>query len=209
MLTRPEQPKIFARNTVEFAYIVPLTPQYQGIQDSPLKIKRASGISAPGSEHGLDRRRILQVGRSNAIPFGKRRIQGMRSSRWRWHLDGMFVKTGGGMHYLWRAVDHEGEVPENFVTKTRDRKAASEFLRKVMHKHGRSEVIVTDRLRPCGAVLGETGASARQETGRWTNNRAENPQLPFRRRERAMLRSIRRLVRICLAAPPQIICEPG
>jgi putative transposase len=41
----------------------------------------------------------------------KRRIETMKSSRWRWHLDEMFVKINGEQHYLWRAVDHEGAVP--------------------------------------------------------------------------------------------------
>ncbi|WP_343082521.1 IS6 family transposase [Ostreiculturibacter nitratireducens] len=118
----------------------------------------------------------------------KRRIKGMKSSRWRWHLDEMFVKINGERHYLWRAVDHEGEVLESFVTKRRDKKAVLKFLRKAMRKHGRPEVIVTDKLRSYGAALKETGADARHETGRWENNRAENSHLPFRRRERAMLR---------------------
>ena len=123
-----------------------------------------------------------------ASEIRKRRIEGMRSSRWRWHLDEVFVKINGERHYLWRAVDHEGEVLESFVTKTRDKKAALKFLRKAMRKHGQPEVIVTDTLRSCGAALKEIGAGARQETGRWMNNRAENSHLPFRRRERAMLR---------------------
>ena len=98
------------------------------------------------------------------------------------------MKLNGETHYLWRAVDHEGEVLESFVTKTRDRKAALKFLRKAMRKHGNPECIVTDRLRSYGAALREIGADSRQETGRWVNNRAENSHLPFRRRERAMLR---------------------
>ena len=123
-----------------------------------------------------------------AAEIRKRRIEGMRSSRWRWHLDEMFVKISGETHYLWRAVDHEGEVLESFVTKTRDKKAALKFLRKAMRKHGSPEVIVTDGLRSYGAALRKIGAGARQETARWANNRAENSHLPFRRRERAMLR---------------------
>lgn len=123
-----------------------------------------------------------------AADIRKRRIEGMRSSRWRWHLDKVFVKINGERHYLWRAVDHEGEVLESYVTKRRDKKAALKFLRKAMRKHGQPEVIVTDRLRSYGAALKELGSSGRQETGRWTNNRAENSHLPFRRRERAMLR---------------------
>ncbi len=66
----------------------------------------------------------------------------MRSSRWRWHLDEMFVKINGERHGLWRAVDHEDEVLESFVAKVRDKKAALKFMRKAMCKHGRPEVIV-------------------------------------------------------------------
>jgi putative transposase len=103
-------------------------------------------------------------------------------------LNKVFVKLNGEGHYLWRAVDHESEVLESFVTKMRDKKAALKFLRKAMDKHGRPEVVVTDRLRSYGAALTEIGATARQETARWLNNRAENTHLPFRRRERAMQR---------------------
>jgi len=92
------------------------------------------------------------------------------------------------MHYLWRAVDHEGEVLESVVTKTRDRKAALKFLKKSMKRHGRPETIVTDRLRSYGAALKDLGRGDDREMGRWLNNRAENSHLPFRRRERAMLR---------------------
>ena len=123
-----------------------------------------------------------------AAEIKKRRVAGMKSSRWRWHLDEMFVKINGERHYLWRAVDHEGEILESFVTKTRDKKAALKFLKKAMRKHGRPDVIVTDQLRSYGAALKEIGNAGRQETGRWLNNRAENSQLPFRRRDRAMLR---------------------
>ena len=67
------------------------------------------------------------------------------------------MKINGEIHYLWRAVDHEGEVLESFVTKRRDKKAALRFLRKALRKHGRPEVIVTDRLRSYGAALGILG----------------------------------------------------
>jgi len=123
-----------------------------------------------------------------AAEIRKRRIEGMKSSGWRWHLDEVFVKINGERHYLWRAVDHEGEVLESFVTKTRDRKAALKFLKKTMKKHGRSDLFVTDKLRSYGAALRDLGMGDRQETGRWLNNRAENSHLPFRRRERAMQR---------------------
>ena len=113
---------------------------------------------------------------------------GIHSSNRKWHLDKVFVKINGERHYLWRAVDHKGEVLESFVTKMRDKKAALKFLRKAMRKLGRPEDIITDRLRYYGAALREFGALGRQETGRWLNNLAENSHLPFRRRERAMQR---------------------
>lgn len=53
-------------------------------------------------------------------------------SRWRWHLDEMYVRINGEMHHLWRSVDDEGEVLESFVTKRRDREAALKFLKKPM-----------------------------------------------------------------------------
>ena len=52
-----------------------------------------------------------------AARIRKRRIEGMRSSHCRWHLDEVFVKINAKMQYLWRAVDHEGEVLESFMTK--------------------------------------------------------------------------------------------
>ena len=60
---------------------------------------------------------------------GGSRSEWKKSSKWRWHLDEMFVRINGERHYLWRAVDHEGEVLKGFITKTRDRKAALKFLR--------------------------------------------------------------------------------
>ena len=109
-------------------------------------------------------------------------------SNWRWHLDEVFVKINGELHYLWRAVDHEGEVLEAFVTKRRDRRAALKFLRKIMKRYGRPHVIVTDKLRSYRAAMDVIGNGQRQVTGRWKNNRAENSHLPFRRREHAMLK---------------------
>ncbi len=109
-------------------------------------------------------------------------------TQWQWHLDEVFVKINGVTHYLWRAVDHEGEVLEAFVTKRRDRHAELKLLRKAMKRYGNPEIIVTDRLRSYRAAMKVIGNEDKQDVGRWLNNRAENSHLPFRRRERAMLR---------------------
>jgi putative transposase len=83
----------------------------------------------------------------------KRRIHRQSFSQWRWHLDEVFVRINGETQYLWRAVDHEGEVLEAFVTKRRDRRAALEFLKRAMKRYGQPRSIVTDRLRSYRAGL--------------------------------------------------------
>ncbi len=124
-----------------------------------------------------------------AADIRKRRVSAMRQFRhWRWHLDEMVVRVNGEHRYLWRAVDHEGEMLESYVTKRRDRKAALKFMRKALKRHGKPEAIVTDGLRSYRAATIELGNNGKQQIGRWANNRVENSHLPFRRRERAMLR---------------------
>jgi putative transposase len=119
----------------------------------------------------------------------RRRVSYMRGFRhWRWHLDEVFVKINGETHYLWRAVDQEGEILESYVTKSRDKAAALAFMKKALKRHGSPEAVTTDGLKSYGAAMKELGNSGRQEVGRHANNRAENSHLPFRRRERAMLR---------------------
>ena len=82
-----------------------------------------------------------------AAKIRKRRVQQLRSySNWQWHLDEVFVKINGEIHYLWRTVDHEGEVLKSYVTKHSDRKAALKLFRKAMKRYGSPEFIVTDKL---------------------------------------------------------------
>ncbi len=124
-----------------------------------------------------------------AAEIRRKRVHGMRAhTHWRWHLDEVYVKINGEMRYLWRAVDHEGEVLESYVTKTRDKAAALSFIKRALKRHGRPETVVTDGLRSYGAAMKAIGSTDRQEVGRWVNNRAENSHQPFRRRERAMER---------------------
>ncbi len=124
-----------------------------------------------------------------ASEIRRKRVQQLRAfSKSKWHVDEVFVKVNGKRHYLWRAVDHEGEVLEAVVTKRRNKAAALKFLRKLMKRHGKAEEVVTDRFASYKAALREMGSLEKQSTGRWLNNRVENSHLPFRRRERAMQR---------------------
>lgn len=124
-----------------------------------------------------------------AADVRRQRVSRMKGFRqWKWHLDEVYVKINGEMHYLWRAVDQEGEILESYVTKTRDKKAALRFMKKALKRHGSPDEITTDGLRSYKAAMTQLGNADKQEIGRWAHNRVENSHLPFRRRERAMLR---------------------
>ncbi len=144
-------------------------------------------------ERGIDichetvRYRWNRFGPMFAAAIRKRRLHHRSFSQWRGHLDEVFVRINGETHYLWRAVDHEGEVLEVFATKRRDRRAAAlKFLKRTMKRYGRQRSIVTDRLRSYRSTMKVIGNAADQVCGRWLNNRAENSHQPFRRREGAM-----------------------
>ena len=114
------------------------------------------------------------------------RVHHRSYSQWRWHLDEVFVRINGETHYLWRAVDHEGEVLEVFVHKTPGSQGCAE-VSQTNDEALRPAVVDGDRptsiLRCSDEELLEI--LERQECGRWLNNRAENSHQPFRRREGA------------------------
>ncbi len=124
-----------------------------------------------------------------AADIRRQRVSRMRGFRhWKWHLDEIYVKINGEMHYLWRAGDHEGEVLESYVNKTRDKTAALRLIRKALKRLGQVETIVTDELKSYPAAMRELGNEERREMGMPLNSGVENSHLPFRRRERAIQR---------------------
>ncbi len=158
----------------------------------PLSLRNVEDLL---SERGIDichetvRHWWNRFGPMFAADIKRQRISRMRGFRhWRWHLDEMFVKINGETHYLWRAVDQEGEVLESYVTKKRDKKAALRFMKKALKNHGSPAEVVTDGLRSYPAAFDNLGIEDRREMGRWLNNRVENSHLPLRRRERVMQR---------------------
>ncbi len=98
------------------------------------------------------------------------------------------MKVNGKLCYLWRAVDHEGEILEAVVTAKRDKAAALKLLKRIMKRYGQPRKIVTDGLCSYFAAMKDLGNANRHEVGGRLNNRAENSHQPFRRRERAMQR---------------------
>src|SRR5213082_3545368 len=127
------------------------------------------------------------------LKFGSRIARRLRRSRPRptdrWHLDEMVVRIAGKHMYLWRAVDHEGEVLEILVQRRRDKRAAVKLMRKLLRKQGFApKQVTTDKLGSYGAAFRHLGLSCRHEQGLRQNNRAENSHQVVRRRERKMQR---------------------
>ncbi|MGJ8670499.1 MAG: IS6 family transposase [Oceanococcus sp.] len=105
------------------------------------------------------------------------------ASRWSWHLNEVFVRINGRQCYLWRAVDHEGEVLDCVVTAKRDKVAVLRLLRKLFKRNGVPSEIVTEKLRSYPAALKILKYSGDHCTEKWENNRAKNSHQPLRRRE--------------------------
>ena len=104
-------------------------------------------------------------------------------------IDEVFVKIQGKQHYLWRAVDQDGEVVDVFLQTRRDGKAAKRFFRRLLKKHrGEPRIIVTDKLRSYGVAHRELIPETIHETSQYANNRAELSHQPTRVRERGMRR---------------------
>src|SRR5881227_123739 len=101
----------------------------------------------------------------------------------------MVVRIAGKRMYLWRAVDHEGEVLDMLVQRRRDKRAALRLMRKLLRKQGFApELLVTDKLASYGAAFRQLRLLCPHEQGLRRNNRAENSHQPVRRRERKMQR---------------------
>src|SRR3979411_1180186 len=136
------------------------------------------------AERGLEvsyetvRRWVLKFGPTIA---GKLRRQRPRPCD-RWHLDEMVVRIAGKHMYLWRAVDHEGEVLDMLVQRRRDKRAAVRLIRKLLRKQGFApKLLITDKLGSYGAALRHLRLACRHEQGITKNNRAQNSHQTARR----------------------------
>ena len=101
----------------------------------------------------------------------------------------MVVRIAGKRMYLWRAVDHEGEILDVLVQRRRDKRAALRLMSKLLRKQGFApRTVVTDKLRSYRAAFNDLHLTCRHEQGLGMNNRAENSHQTLRRRERKMQR---------------------
>ena len=131
------------------------------------------------------RRWCQKFGRSFADKLRKRRPRpGDRG-----HLDEVFIRIQGELHYLWRAVDQNGAVLDILVQSRRNAKAAKRFFKRLLRGLQFSpRAIVTDKLKSYGAAKREVMPHVEHRQSRYLNNRAENSHQPTRRRERQMQR---------------------
>ena len=107
----------------------------------------------------------------------------------RWHVDEVFIRIQGTTHYLWRAVDQNGEIVDILVQARRDRAAAERFFQHLLQRTDIvPHTVVTDRLRSYSAAIPRVLPGIRHKRGHWLNNRAENSHQPTRERERRMRR---------------------
>jgi putative transposase len=105
----------------------------------------------------------------------------------KWHLDEVFLTIRGTRHYLWRAVDQDGNVLDILVQRRRDRHAAKRFFRKLLKGcQYVPRVIITDKLKSYGAAKQEVLPGVEHRQHRYLNNRAENFHQPTRQRERRL-----------------------
>ena len=104
-----------------------------------------------------------------------------------WHLDEVAITIAGRKHWLWRAVDQDGYVPDETVQGRRNTKAAKRLLTRRVRKQGMApKRIITDKLPSCGAARRQVLPEVEHRSHKSLNNRAENSHLPLRKRERIM-----------------------
>ena len=119
------------------------TLSYRDVED--LLVERGLEIS-----YETVRRWVLKFG-----PLIARKLrQGRPRPSERWHLDEMVVRIAGKRMYLWRAVDHEGEILDMLVQGRRDTQAALRLMRKLLKKQGFApKLLVTDKLGSYGSAF--------------------------------------------------------
>jgi len=133
----------------------------------------------------------VETVRNGCDKFGQRYCSKIRKNRGRlgdtWYLDEVFIKVNGVLHYLWRAVDKEGDELDILVQKRRHKKAAMKFFRKLLKSQQTAPLkIVTDKLRSYSAAKREIMPKVDHSTQQYENNRCELSHQPSRQQERQM-----------------------
>ena len=105
------------------------------------------------------------------------------------YIDEVFVKINGRQHYLWRAMDQDGDVVDVFLQARRDGVAAKRFFKRLLRSHDKEpRKIVTDKLRSYGVAHRDLIPGTIHSTQQYENNRVEQSHEATRVRERGMRR---------------------
>src|SRR2546428_3578130 len=175
-------------------------PNYKGFRFPPEIISHAVwlyfrfSLSFRDVEELLAQRGIVvsyETVRQWCLKFGQTYANELRRRRPRcgdkWHLDEVVLTIRGHKHYLWRAVDQDGNVLDILVQSRRNKKAAQRFFRKLLKGlHYVPRVIITDKLKSYAAAKREILPGVEHRQHRYLNNRAENSHQPTRQREQRM-----------------------
>jgi len=126
-----------------------------------------------------------EIGVLNLVLPIARRVRKIGAARW--YLDEVFIKLNGVQHYLWRAVDQDGDEIDILVQTRRNKRAAKRFFKKLLKGQGTIPIkIVTDKLRSYSAAKRELIPSVKHSTQQYENNRCELSPQPSRQQERQM-----------------------
>lgn len=171
-------------------------------------------MSLRGMEDLLAKRGIAdsyETIRSWVAKFGQQYARSIQRDRPKpndkWHLDEVVILIKGRKHWLWRAVDANGDVLDILVQSRRNTKSAKRFMRELVKQYGEPRVLITDRLGSYGAAKRKLipGVEHRQHKG--LNNKAEVSHRQTRRREKIFGRfKSPRQVKIFLAVHDQLTC---
>jgi putative transposase len=131
--------------------------------------------------------------RNWCLKFGQQYCNQIRENRGQlgdiWFLDEVFIKINGVLHYLWRAVDQDGDEIDILVQKRKDKSAAMQFFIKLLKGQQVPPIkIVTDKLKSYSAARRKLMPSAEHFTKQYENNRCKLSHQPSRQQERQMRR---------------------
>ena len=180
--------------------MIKLKPRYHGYRFPPEVISHAIwlyyrfNLSFRDIEDLLAQRGIIvsyETIRRWSLKFGPAYRRSLKRREGKlgdiWHVDEVFIRMGGELHYLWRAVDQDGDVIDILVQRRRNVRAAKRFFNKVLKAQGAEPtLLITDKLRSYPSAAQQVLPNATHDTTQYANNRAELSHQATRQRERQM-----------------------
>ena len=102
----------------------------------------------------------------------------------KWHMDEVVISIRGRKHWLWRAIDANGDVLDILVQTRRNARAAKRFFQKLVAQFGEPRVVITDKLRSYIKPINKLAPDANHRAHKGLNNAIEVSHRPTRKREK-------------------------